>query len=71
MITTEELREWQMKANAAKVRAFDEAQKYAKNIRLSEYFLHLAKQADAHAAILSRLIKQSETDDRNNGSAEQ
>lgn len=71
MITTKELRAWEIHANLAQARAFAEAQKHTKNVRLSEYFLHLAKVADAHAAILSRLIKQSETDDRNNGRAEQ
>lgn len=66
MITTDELRDWHTKANRAKSQAFAEAQKYAKNERLSEYFLHLANAADAHIAILSRLIKQSELNDYEN-----
>jgi len=71
MITTEQLYEWKTQAELTKIRSFDEAKKYANNTRLSEYFLFLGNAADAHTAILSRLIKQSETDDRNNGRAEQ
>lgn len=71
MITTKELRAWEIHANLAQARAFAEAQKHAKNVRLSEYFLHLAKVADAQSSILNRLIRQSEADDRNNGRAKQ
>ena len=65
MIITEELKNWQDAITKTKQQAMRGAVN-GKNDELKDYFINLAKVADAQLSLIMHLIIQSQDDDKNN-----
>ena len=64
MITTKELCEWKKEVENTKQQALQQAKAYIHNEGMRLYYVNLTQVADAQLALVQRMIRQSEANEK-------